>query len=173
VAHDTFWDIVTTIVFESGTHVQREVSHLFPHHSSRWMNIFITKDNFGLWWTSWLLIWLTQYDTMNIDDNINTCNNDGCLIKYTIICWTNIKWWFHSPCYWNIWVFSFSLWFIFDHLCINHYRTSSLIFFNCLDAYFLLSTTHVHNLATCVDHNNFWMGCYTWSGFLISSTHLS
>jgi hypothetical protein len=30
IAHNTFWDIVVTIVLEIGTHVQREVSHLFP-----------------------------------------------------------------------------------------------------------------------------------------------
>jgi hypothetical protein len=33
IAHDTFLDIVVAIVLESGAHVQREVSHLFPRHT--------------------------------------------------------------------------------------------------------------------------------------------
>jgi hypothetical protein len=48
VAHDTFWDIVTAIILESGTHVQREASHLFLCHTWWWMDILITKDYF---WT--------------------------------------------------------------------------------------------------------------------------
>jgi len=28
--HDTLWDIVVTITLESGAHVLKEVSHLFP-----------------------------------------------------------------------------------------------------------------------------------------------
>jgi hypothetical protein len=31
IAHNILLDIVATIVLESGTHVQREVSHLFLH----------------------------------------------------------------------------------------------------------------------------------------------
>jgi hypothetical protein len=45
--HNTFWDNVATIFLESGTHVQREVSHLFPRHIWHQMDILITKDN--LW----------------------------------------------------------------------------------------------------------------------------
>jgi hypothetical protein len=33
IAHDIFWDIIVTIALENGTHVQREVSHLFLHHT--------------------------------------------------------------------------------------------------------------------------------------------
>ncbi len=33
IAHDTFRDIVATIILESGTHVQREVSPLFFRHT--------------------------------------------------------------------------------------------------------------------------------------------
>jgi len=32
IAHDTFRDIVITIVLESGTHVHKDVFHLFPCH---------------------------------------------------------------------------------------------------------------------------------------------
>jgi hypothetical protein len=45
---------------------------------------------------------------------------------------------FHSTCYWDIWVFSFPFWFIFDRLYINHYCTSLTIFFNPLVAYFFI-----------------------------------
>jgi hypothetical protein len=44
--HNTLQDIITTIVLESGTHVQREVSHLFPHHTWWRMDILITIDDF-------------------------------------------------------------------------------------------------------------------------------
>jgi hypothetical protein len=44
--HDTLQDIITTIVLESASHVQMEVSHLFPHPIRRRMNILITKDGF-------------------------------------------------------------------------------------------------------------------------------
>jgi hypothetical protein len=61
----------------------------------------------------------------------------------------------------------------FYHLCIDHYRTSSTIFLSPLDAYFLLSTTHVHSLTTCTSHNDSSAGCCTWLGFLIFFTHHS
>jgi hypothetical protein len=45
--HDTFWDIVTTIILESGAHIQKEVSHLFPYHTWWRINIFINiRDGF-------------------------------------------------------------------------------------------------------------------------------
>jgi hypothetical protein len=46
--HDTLWNIVVAITSESGTHMQKEVSHLFPHHAWRWMDIVITRSGF---WT--------------------------------------------------------------------------------------------------------------------------
>jgi len=48
ITHDTFQDTIPTIVLESGTHVQREVSHLFFRYTQWWMDILITKDGF---WT--------------------------------------------------------------------------------------------------------------------------
>jgi len=106
-------------------------------------------------------------------DNDNTCNNNGCLGKNSILCRTNIKWWLHSPCYWDIWVSLFSFWFIFDHLCTDHYRVSSMVFFSPFNVCFSLSIMCVHSLATCASHNNFSTGYYTWSWFFISSTHHS
>jgi len=44
-----------------------------------------------------------RYGSTNINDD-NTCSNDGCLWKDMIIHQMNTKWWFHSPCYWEIWV---------------------------------------------------------------------
>jgi hypothetical protein len=48
IAHDTLWNIVATIMSKSGVHKQREVSHLFPCHTWKWMDIVISKDGF---WT--------------------------------------------------------------------------------------------------------------------------
>ncbi len=82
---------------------------------------------------------------------------------------TNTKWWFHFPCYWNVWVFSFLFWFIFYHLCIDHYCASSTFFFSPLDVCFILSTMHVHSPITCTSHNNSSMSYCTWSEFFIYS----
>jgi hypothetical protein len=76
----------------------------------------------------------------------------------------NTRQWLHSPYYWNIWVFSFSFWFIFYRLCENHYRASSTIFFSPLNVYFSLLTMCVHSLVMCANHNNSSVGCYTWLG---------
>jgi hypothetical protein len=41
--YDNPWyvlDIIVTIALENGIHVQREVSHLFPRHTWRWVDIF-------------------------------------------------------------------------------------------------------------------------------------
>jgi hypothetical protein len=43
-----FQDIVATITLESGTHEEREVSHLFPYHTQWWVNIVIVRDNFHI-----------------------------------------------------------------------------------------------------------------------------
>jgi len=41
-------DTVVAIALESGVHIQKKVSHLFPCHTQRWMDIVITRDDF---WT--------------------------------------------------------------------------------------------------------------------------
>jgi hypothetical protein len=112
------------------------------------------------------------YGAMNIDDDI-TCSDDGYLRKYTILCQISTKQWLHSPCYWDIWVSSFSFWFIIDCLCINHYCASSIVFFNPFDVHFSLSTSCVHSLATGASHNKFSTSYSTWSQFFIFSTHHS
>ncbi len=33
-------------MLESGTHLQKKISHLFPHHSQKQVDVVITKDNF-------------------------------------------------------------------------------------------------------------------------------
>ncbi len=45
-AHNTLQNLVVIIVSESGSHVQKEVSHLFLHHTQRQMDIFITRYGF-------------------------------------------------------------------------------------------------------------------------------
>jgi hypothetical protein len=110
------------------------------------------------------------YGSTNINDN-NTCNDDGCLGKDMIIHRMNTRWWFHSPCYWEIWVSSFPFRFIYEHLCTYHYCKSLAIFFSPLNVYFLLSTTCVHSHASCTSHIDSSTGCCTWLKFFISSTH--
>jgi hypothetical protein len=113
-----------------------------------------------------------KYGVVSIDDD-NTCSNNGYSGEYTILRRMNIMQWFHPPCYWDVWMFSFSFWFIFYRSCTYHYCTLSTVFFNPLDVYFSLSIACVHNLVVCTSHNDFSVGCYIWSGFLISSTHHS
>ncbi len=113
---------------------------------------------------------LHKYGVANIN-NDNTCNNNGCSGKNIILCWTNIRRWFHSLCYWNVWVSSFLFWFIFYHLCIKHYRASLVIFFSHVNAYFSLLIMCIHSLGVWISHSNSSVGHYTWSRFLISSTH--
>ncbi len=60
-----------------------------------------------------------KYGSTSIN-NANTCSDDACSWKNTIIRWTSIRWWFHSPCYWYVWLFSFLIWFIFYCLCTYH-----------------------------------------------------
>jgi hypothetical protein len=43
--HDTLQNTITTIVLENGAHIQKEISHLYPHHTRRQMDIVITKDD--------------------------------------------------------------------------------------------------------------------------------
>jgi len=83
----------------------------------------------------------------------------------------NTKKWFHSPCYWNVWAASFLYWFIFYHLCTNHYCTSLTIFFSPFNVCFLLLITHIHNFTMCTSHSDFSTNCCIWSWFFISSTH--
>jgi hypothetical protein len=90
------------------------------------MDILITKDNFldldgchHYWPNS------HRYGGINIDDI--TCNDDGCLREDIIICLGNIRQWFHSLYYWDIWVSSFSFRFTFYRLCIEHYCASSIV----------------------------------------------
>ncbi len=111
---------------------------------------------------------LHKYGATNINDN-NTSSDDGYKKKNTILCQTSIRWWFHSPCYWDICVFSLSFWFIFNYLCTYYYRMSSVVFSNPFNVCFSLSTTCVHSPTTCASHSK--TGCYTWFGFFISSTH--
>jgi len=170
--HDKFKDPVAIIVLESGTHVQREVSHLFFHHPmtngyfyhQRWLSNLDGRHH--CWFDS------HRYGAKNID-NDNTCSNDDYLREDTIICWMSTMWWLHSPCYWNVWVSSFLFWFIFNCLCINHFHMSLVIFFSPFNACFLLLIVHVCSLVACISHKDSSITYYTCLGFLISSTHQS
>jgi len=134
----------------------------YPYHH-KWFSDFDGHCHY--WFDS------NRHGATNVNDEI-TCNNVDCLGKDTIICWVNNRRWLHSPCYWDVWVSSFLFWFIFYYLCIDHYRTSSTVFFSPFNACLLLSITHVHNLAMCISHNDS-STCCTWLGFFVSSTHHS
>ncbi len=92
---------------------------------------------------------LHRYGVVSINDD-NICIDDGCSREYMIIHWTSIIQWLHSPFYWNTWVFAFSFWFIFYHICTYHYCASLAIFFSPFDACFLLSTMHVHSFEMAI-----------------------
>jgi hypothetical protein len=70
----------------------------------------------------------------------NACNDNCYLWKDKIIYGTHTKIQFHSPCYKDLWLFSFLFQFHFYYLCSGHYSLSSKIFLNSLNVYFLLST---------------------------------
>jgi hypothetical protein len=40
------WDIIVTIVLESGEHIHKEVSHIFRCHTQQQMDILIMKKDF-------------------------------------------------------------------------------------------------------------------------------
>jgi hypothetical protein len=75
---------------------------------------------------------LHKYGAINIDED-NTCSDDGCLGEDIIICWRSTWQWFHSLCYWDVWMFSFLFWFIIDCLCTYHYCASLAVFFSSFD----------------------------------------
>jgi hypothetical protein len=41
-----FRDTIAAIILESGIHVQRDISHLFPHHTQGRVDIVIIRKNF-------------------------------------------------------------------------------------------------------------------------------
>jgi hypothetical protein len=56
--HDTLWDIIATIVLESGAHVQRKVSQLFLRHIQQ--QVVSSSTTSEPWWTLSLLTQLAQ-----------------------------------------------------------------------------------------------------------------
>jgi hypothetical protein len=97
----------------------------YPYHQ-RW---FLDLDGRHHCWTN-----LHRYGSTSIN-NDNTCSDDGCSGEYMIIYWTSTKQWFHSLCYWDIWVFAFlfdSFFTVCAHTVIMHHHWSSLINHWCL-----------------------------------------
>jgi len=81
-------DTVADIMLESGTHILKEVSHLFPVvHRDKWV-LSSPEMVFGPWRTLSLLIWLIQiwcnkFGEACFDNNIACSNN--CCSKQDII----------------------------------------------------------------------------------------
>ncbi len=132
----------------------------YPYHQKR----FSDFDGCYHYWPN-----LHRYGVANINKD-NTCSDDDYLRENTILRKASIRQWFHSPCHWNVWVSSFSFWFIFDYLHTNHYCASSTILFSPFDACFLLLKSMS---ITCASHSNSSAGYCTWLGFFFSSTHHS
>jgi hypothetical protein len=120
IAHDTFRNTVVTIALKSGAHIQREVFHLFPCRTWRWMDVFVTKDNF------WTLVNIVIID-------LNSCRSQG-----TILYITNDKRWFYSPCFRNLWLFPSLFWFLFNFLCTCQYNLPLANLLGTFNVYILL-----------------------------------
>jgi hypothetical protein len=172
--YNTLPNIIATIILKSVTHVQKEVSHLFPHHTRQRMNILIIKH--GFW---------TLMDVMIVD---STRTN---MVQRALMTTTHVtmmvarekkRSYIKRPLFERtpgndfiplvIEMFG-CLHFRFDSLFIILCKPQSTIFFNPLDVCFLLSTMHVHNPTMCASHNNFSTGYYIWLRFLIFCTHHS
>ncbi len=123
----THFEILLQLLFWKATHLFRRSFLTFSLTTfvNEW--IFFLLKTISIHCDSWSNS--HKYGATNIDVD-NTYNNDGCLGENTILCQTNIRQWFHSPSYWNIWMFTFSFWFIFYHLWIDHYCLSLAIFFS-------------------------------------------
>ncbi len=61
IAHDMLQDIIANIMLENGAHIQKEVTHLSPHHTWRQVDIVTTRNDFLTLANTLLLpIWLIQ-----------------------------------------------------------------------------------------------------------------
>jgi hypothetical protein len=110
VAHDTLWNIIVTIVLENEAHVKwRSPTFSLATPNNEWISLTLEMI-FELWWMLSLLTQLAQ----------RWCNEhwwqqhmqrQWLLKKNMILCQTSIRRWFHSLCYRNVWVFSFSFQF--------------------------------------------------------------
>ncbi len=77
---------------------QREVSHLFSHHTQQWMDIFIIIYGFKTL-INVIITNLTRTDMVQQTLTMRTRNDDGYSRKDAIIRWVNIKWWLLSSSY--------------------------------------------------------------------------
>jgi hypothetical protein len=118
----------------------------YPYHKRRFPNL---DERHHCWPNS------HRYGVASIDNN-NTCNDVGCSRKNTIVRWTSTKRWLHSPCYWNVWVSSFSFWLIFYRLCIGHYPMSSGVFINPTFSLTTLNNKWI-SLSWKIDSKPWWM----------------
>jgi len=167
-----------------------EWTYVNPQHTSRYCCNTCSKGGFlpflsphptrngyfyyqnWLWWTMSLLIWFAQI-WYNEHRQWQYMQRVMMVAQDMILYRMNIRWWLHSFYYWNVWVFPFSFWFFFNHLCIDHYHVSSMVMFSPLDVHFQLLTMCVQSPRTFAGHNDFLVGCCTWSRFIIFSTYHS
>ncbi len=140
----------------------------FPHHTQWRINILITKESFQ---TLMDIIIADSTHIYMVQPTLTTTIHTT-MMGIQEKTWSYIEWALGDD-FIFLAIETYHFLFIFDCLCLNHYRMSSTVFFSPLNVRFLISTTHVHSLATCVSHNNFSVNYCTWSGFPISSTHHS
>jgi hypothetical protein len=109
----------------------------FPHHSHRWVDIVIIRNNFRI--VADVHCWSDSYkfDAMCFD-NDNACSNNCCLRQGMILHRTNMKRWFHSFCHKDLQLFPSSFWFLFYFLCTCQYSSTSINLFSTFNVYILL-----------------------------------
>jgi hypothetical protein len=153
--HDTFQNIVATIVLENGAHIQKNFSNLFSHHTRKQMDIIITKDHF------WIL------EDIIIADP--TCINlVQCTLSTTIDVqnntWSYTKWTLGDDFIplvrktYGCFHLNFDSFFISCvHVNITHHQQTSLV--PSMFIYYLL--TSVDYLPTCTSHHDSLAGCHS------------
>jgi hypothetical protein len=170
--HDTFRDTVTTIALKIGTHIPNRSFPPFPlSHLTSSQYSYHERQLLDINGCCHSLSYSLEYGIVCIIHN-NACNSSCYLWKYKIIYKAHTKIQLHSPCYRDLWLFSFLFRFLFYHLCSRHYSLSSKIL--------LIPTMFIsyyqqcfHNHLACTSHSNFAICYHAWKAILISSTHLN
>ncbi len=94
--HITTHDNFVIITLDNGTQIQKEVSHLFPHHTWKQMDIVITR-----WFLDLGRCCHYKFDSYKFGamcfNNDNTCSNSCDSKQSTILHRANTWRWFHSP----------------------------------------------------------------------------
>jgi hypothetical protein len=110
------YEIPLQLLFWRVEFMYKGVSHLFPYHIWRQVDIVITRDGF---WTlvDVVIINLICIDLMQCVSTTITFVAIIVVQDNTILHRTSSKRWFHSPCHRDLWLSPSSFWFLFYFLC--------------------------------------------------------